>query len=138
MAFGAALALVNDFHQAEDVGQEAFVAAWSALPSLADPAAFPGWLHGVVRHQGVPGAAQKDTARAAVAEAERLPSEERWPTAAWSRAGNRRWHGAACPANYRNQRRCSLSNGCSHQDIAVFLGLPVATVNNRQHAAVQS
>jgi hypothetical protein len=24
---------------------------------------------------------------------------------------------------------------CSHQDIAVFLGLPVATVNNRLHAA---
>ena len=51
MAFGAALALVNDFHQAEDVVQEAFVAAWSALPSLADPAAFPGWLRGIVRHQ---------------------------------------------------------------------------------------
>ena len=48
MAFGAALALVNDFHQAEDVVQEAFVAAWSALPSLADPAAFPGWLHDVL------------------------------------------------------------------------------------------
>ena len=24
---------------------------------------------------------------------------------------------------------------CSHQDIAVFLGLPVATINNRLHAA---
>jgi len=48
MAFGAALALVNDFHQAEDVVQEAFVAAWSALPSLADPATFPGWLRGIV------------------------------------------------------------------------------------------
>jgi hypothetical protein len=39
MAFGAALAVVNDFHQAEDIVQEAFVAAWSALPSLADLAA---------------------------------------------------------------------------------------------------
>jgi hypothetical protein len=36
-AFGSALALVGDFHHAEDVVQEALVAAWSALPRLADP-----------------------------------------------------------------------------------------------------
>jgi hypothetical protein len=32
------------------VVQEAFLAAWIALPSLADPAAFPGWLRGIVRN----------------------------------------------------------------------------------------
>src|SRR5262249_36787141 len=36
-AFGSALALPRDFQQAEDVVQEAFLAAWTALPSLADP-----------------------------------------------------------------------------------------------------
>ena len=46
-AFGSALALVHDFQQAEDVVQEAFVAAWKALPTLAEPAAFPGWLRGI-------------------------------------------------------------------------------------------
>ena len=30
-AFGSALALVHDFHKAEDVVQEAFLAAWSGL-----------------------------------------------------------------------------------------------------------
>ena len=49
-AFGSALALVHDFQRAEDVVQEAFVAAWSALPTLDDPAAFPGWLRTIVRH----------------------------------------------------------------------------------------
>src|SRR5258707_12773570 len=49
-AFGSALALVHDFQQAEDVVQEAFLAAWTALPNLADSAAFPGWLRGIVRH----------------------------------------------------------------------------------------
>jgi DNA-directed RNA polymerase specialized sigma24 family protein len=48
-AFGSALALTGDFQEAEDVVQEAFVAAWSALPSLTDPAAFPGWLRTIVR-----------------------------------------------------------------------------------------
>jgi RNA polymerase sigma-70 factor (ECF subfamily) len=51
MAFGYALSLVRDFQQAEDVVQEAFVAAWFALPTLADPAAFPAWLRAIVRHQ---------------------------------------------------------------------------------------
>src|SRR5215472_256334 len=49
-AFGTALALTRDFQQAEDVVQEAFLAAWTALPSLADPAALPGWLRGIVRN----------------------------------------------------------------------------------------
>jgi F0F1-type ATP synthase beta subunit len=48
-AFGTALAQVRDFQQAEDIVQEAFVTAWSALPTLAEPAAFPGWLRGIVR-----------------------------------------------------------------------------------------
>jgi RNA polymerase sigma-70 factor (ECF subfamily) len=42
-AFGSALAQVRDFQQAEDIVQEAFVAAWAGLPMLAEPAAFPGW-----------------------------------------------------------------------------------------------
>jgi DNA-directed RNA polymerase specialized sigma24 family protein len=43
------LAVTGDFQQAEDVVQEAFVAAWSALPSLTDTAAFPGWLRTIGR-----------------------------------------------------------------------------------------
>src|SRR5437870_11991359 len=51
MAFGYALSFVRNFQEAEDVVQEAFVAAWYALPTLAEPAAFAGWLRAIVRHR---------------------------------------------------------------------------------------
>src|SRR5918994_2509080 len=51
MAFGYALSFVRNFQEAEDVVQEAFVAAWYALPTLAEPAAFPGWFRSIVRHR---------------------------------------------------------------------------------------
>lgn len=45
-AFGPALAVVHDFQQAEDVVQEAFIAARSALPTLADPVVLFHRQHG--------------------------------------------------------------------------------------------
>ncbi|MEJ0077017.1 MAG: sigma factor [Alphaproteobacteria bacterium] len=56
--YGSALTLVRDFQAAEDVVQEAFVAAWAGMPSLAEPAAFPGWLCGT-RRSGCYGARRR-------------------------------------------------------------------------------
>lgn len=75
-AFGSALALVNDFHKAEDVVQEAFVAAWSALPGLIDPAAFPSWLRGIVRHQAFQILRKRVLPTLPLADAEDLPGDE--------------------------------------------------------------
>ncbi len=131
MAFGAALALVNDFHQAEDVVQEAFVAAWSALPSLADPAAFPGWLRGIVRHQAFRVLRKRTLRTVPLAEAEDLPGEE---VLADRRLEQRRQSAmalaaiAGLPGKLREAATLFFIHECSHQDIAVFLSLPVATV----------
>src|SRR2546428_4526472 len=51
MAFGYALSFVRNFQEAEDIVQESFVAAWYALPTLAEPAAFASWLRSIVCHQ---------------------------------------------------------------------------------------
>src|SRR5262249_49949408 len=148
MAFGAALALVNDFHQAEDVVQEAFVAAWSALPNLVDPAAFPGWLRSIVRHQAFRVLRKRTLRTVPLAEAEDLPGEE---VLADRRLEQRQQSAmalaaiAGLPGKLREPATLFFIHECSHQDIAVFLGLPAAiavvaglpgaTVNNRLHAA---
>src|ERR1700755_1023607 len=75
-AFGSALAQVRDFQQAEDIVQEAFVAAWTALPALAEPAAFPGWLRGIVRHHAFRAIRRKRLRTAPRADAGEAPSDE--------------------------------------------------------------
>jgi len=42
--FGAACAMVQNFHDAEEIAQEAFVLAYQELPRLREPEKFPGWL----------------------------------------------------------------------------------------------
>ncbi len=48
MAVGYAYARLNDRHLAEDVAQEAFIAAWQSLPQLREPDRFAGWLRRIV------------------------------------------------------------------------------------------
>jgi RNA polymerase sigma factor (sigma-70 family) len=137
-AFGSALALVRDFQHAEDVVQESFVAAWSALPSLTEPAAFPGWLRGIVRHHAFRQRRRKQLASVSLAEAEGLPDEKPLPDYILEQ---RRQAAAALaaiadlPDKLREPATLAFVHDCSHQDVATFLGLSLTTVNNRLHAA---
>jgi RNA polymerase sigma factor (sigma-70 family) len=136
--FGSALALIGDFQQAENVVQEAFLAAWSALPRLADAAAFPGWLRTIVRRHAFRLLRQRELPTNTLAAAEEVPSEE--PAA--DRQIEQRQHAhtvlatlSTLPTRLREPAMLFFVHECSHQDIATFLGLTVATVNNRLHSA---
>jgi RNA polymerase sigma factor (sigma-70 family) len=137
-AFGSALALVHDFDRAEDVVQEAFVAAWRGLPTLTDPAAFPGWLRGIVRHHAFRLLRRKQLRANPLTEAEDVPTDEPGPE---RQVENRQRAAAALaaiaalPDALREPATLFFVHDCSHQDIATFLNLPLATVNNRLHAA---
>ncbi len=137
-AFGSALALVHDFQRAEDVVQEAFIAAWASLPGLADPAAFPGWLRGIVRHQAFRVLRRKHLEGVPLAAADEVASDEPAPD---HRLDQRQQATAALaamadlPAGQREVASLFFVHECSHQDIATFLDLSVTTVNNRLHAA---
>lgn len=50
-AQAVARAVLGDDAGADDAVQEAFIAAWTRLGSLADPAAFPSWLSAIVRNR---------------------------------------------------------------------------------------
>jgi len=107
-AFGSALSLVHDFQQAEDVVQEAFVAAWSALPTLDDPAAFPGWLRTIVRHHAFRVLRRKHLQTLPLTAADDVPSQDPAPDhrleqrqrANCGARGNRR--AAECATRTRN------------------------------------
>ena len=140
MAFGYAVALLRDLQQAEDVVQEAFVAAWFGLRTLADPAAFPGWFRGIVRHQAYRILRQRRDASLPLEAALGVPANGSAPD---RRAEERERVTAvlgaiaALPSPVREVVTLFYVHDCTQQDIATFLGLPVTTVNNRLHAARQ-
>jgi len=138
VAYGSALTLLRDFQAAEDVVQEAFLAAWSGLPNLAESAAFPGWLRGIVRHQAFRVLRRRQPDGVPLADAEAVPSEA--PSADHvvqyrDEAANALAAIAELPHVLREVATLFFVHECSHQDIATFLGLSVPTVNNRLHAA---
>ena len=137
-AFGSALAEVRDFQQAEDIVQEAFIAAWTGLPTLAEPAAFPGWLRGIVRHHAFRVIRRKRLPAVPLAEADDIPSDE--PLADHILEQRRQAAAALAaiselPNKLREPATLFFIHECSHQDVATFLGLSLPTVNNRLHAA---
>ena len=138
MAFGYALSFVRDLGQAEDIVQESFVAAWYALPTLADPAAFAGWLRGIVRHRAHRVLRRKHLEALPLDSADAVAGDEPSPA---RRVERRQEVGAVLaaiaelPRPLREVVTLYYVHDCSQQDIATFLGVPVTTVNNRLHAA---
>ena len=140
MAFGYALAILRDSHLAQDATQEAFIAAYFGLDGLRDPAKFPQWLRGIVRHQCWRILRRRRIATVALDEASAVPIagrsiEEETET----REGLRAILAAldALPEALRLPTILFYVGEHSQREIAAFLDLPITKVNNRIHAARQ-
>src|SRR5437667_8841752 len=138
MAFGYALSFVRDFQEAEDVVQEAFVAAWYALPTLAEPAAFAAWLRSIVRHQAHRVLRRKQLEVVPLTALDAVPADVVRADHRFERDQQIAFVFSAIadlPRPLLEVVVLFYVHDCSQQDIATFLGLPVTTVNNRLHAA---
>ena len=117
---------------------EAFLSAWSALPALSDPAAFPGWLRGIVRHHAFRTLRRRQLDLVPLEAAEDVASDSR---PADDRLDQKQQSAAALaalvalPVRPREPATLFYIHECSHQDVANFLGISTTTVNNRLHAA---
>lgn len=140
LAFGYAFSLLGDFHLAQDATQEAFIAAYFGLGQLHDPAAFPGWLRGIVRHQchrilrqrpfGLVPLEHAAEIEAESGDPERHLAERETRDAVWAAID-------ALPQTLREVVTLYYLQEYSQQEVAGFLGVPLSTVNNRLHSARQ-
>jgi RNA polymerase sigma factor (sigma-70 family) len=136
-AVGYGVAVLGDFHGAEDVAQEAFLEAYRTLPDLRYPAAFAGWLRLLVRKH-----CDRRTRRRTVPTvpldqalwvalpfdvAEELAAQEMRETVRASIRELPEAERTVIVMFYLGQR--------SLKEIAAFLEVPVTTVKNRLHTA---
>ena len=138
--FRLAVRMVDDRHLAEDIVQDALVAAWRKLPTLAEPRAFRGWLYQIVTFRAL------DVLRRQRADPVLIDGHDIDVPASQTQqkpldpAGQAEQHAvmralsryvAALPVE---QRLCWLLrdvHGLSYREIAVATSLPVSTVRGR-------
>lgn len=115
---------------ADDIAQEAFVAAWAGLPRLRDNDGFRAWLYGVAWKKAL---SQRRGAQRAAARDEAWRGEQELEAAAGVDAEDRLALEKALATLPEDQRACvtlCLGQGWSHPEAAEALGLPLGTVKS--------
>jgi len=115
---------------ADDIAQEAFVAAWAGLPSLRADEGFRAWLYGVAWRKAL---SQRRGAQRAAARDEAWRGEQELEVAAVVGTEDRLALEAALATLPEDQRACvtlCMGQGWSHAEVAEGLGLPLGTVKS--------
>lgn len=138
--FGAAITKIRNFHDAEDIAQEAFIIAYQELPRLREINKFPGWLRRItitatgrffrsrkITHQDL--SATKD-----------IPSNRPEPGDLAEKKDLKETIMREIDAlSEKNRMAATLYfiNGYSHNEISEFLEVPITTVKSRIHESRQ-
>ncbi|MCU1607728.1 MAG: hypothetical protein JWP46_4193 [Modestobacter sp.] len=129
--FRLALRLVVDRQTAEDITQEAFVAAWRGLPDFRSEAAFPTWLHSIVLNRA---RNHLTRTRATQLLPEEMPAAAQQPDAAVQSLHRDKALRAAIrglPFDLRAPLVLHQFERWSYEEIAEILGSSVSTVRGR-------
>jgi RNA polymerase sigma-70 factor (ECF subfamily) len=123
---GTALAVLRDFHAAEDTAQETFVAAYQKLDSLRDGSQFAAWILRIARHRAIEALRKRSKMRSDSTPLEEIAGDGRSP--ADDGLGELLQAIDRLPDHQRRvvlQRYC---DGLSVQEIAQAAGSPVGTI----------
>jgi RNA polymerase sigma factor (sigma-70 family) len=137
MAVGYGYARLGDVQLAEDAAQEAFLTAYIALPSLNDPAAFPGWFRRIVAKH-IDRIRRKRRAILRLDTLVNVAEQRQNPVDLFEQQEVRDAVMAAMqclPVAQREVVALFYTGTYSHSDIGTFLGIPVSTVKMRLYHA---
>ena len=138
MAFGYALANLGDPHLAEDAAQQAFITAHRSLPNLQQPDRFAAWLRGIVRFECSHIRRSRPLGLVPIELASELPFAGPGPErVAEDTEGLTRILNAIrlLPEEERDVTFLYYLRDHSQREVAAFLNLSIATVNNRLRSA---
>lgn len=135
-AFAVALGYLRDRADAEDVVQEAFVAAYCKLSQLKDPAVFSSWFHRIVVNRCKEWVRKSKVGRQVRIDTDSGSSGDEYSLA--DQAHKRYieslelWDEVEkLPAHYRNVVTLYYYTGFSQKEIAAFLDIPESTARGR-------
>lgn len=134
MVYSVAYSKLSDRELAEDVAQEAFLAAYKQINQLQDVAAFPSWLKRIVMTQADRITRRKQLPIQAIETTERLASDEASPEALLEASELQqrvRSAVATLPEKERKVTRDFYFMGESQREISEKLNLPLVTVKKR-------
>lgn len=146
--FRYAYRLLGDHGNAEDVVQDTFIAAWRGLPTIADTAAFRGWLYRIATRRAF------DLLRSRRPQVEWPDEDDNQPSSIGSESPENNDPAqvtvqraqfealqqalATLPPQQRAAWSMQRIDGLSYDEIAIALSLPVSTVRGRIARARQS
>ena len=136
--YGTACAILGSFHDAQDVAQDVFIQAWSALGSLERAESFPGWLYRMTRNRCLDVLKQQRRRTERVQRAARPVAFTDDPAQSVARAEIRDAVLAAIGSLSEPKRLATTLfyiDGYSVNEVAEFLDVPSGTVKRRLHDA---